>query len=176
MYEPKATGGISLVVNEAISFVLVTTSPLLLCFYLVAYQDFNASLSSAAAALISEGFHFFLSRLPSATFSSIAAYLGWVLFQAALYIFIPAPQHRGPRTPGGRRLLYRLNGLRAWALTIAAAAAAAYIGLVDPAVIAKNWASLFAAANLYCFGLIAVFYLKARTSPDDKGDTFLTGK
>ena len=175
MYEPKATGWAS-VFNEVISFSLITTTPIFLLFYLTAGQDFDASLSSTAAALLSEGPSFFSSRWPSPTVAAITGYLVWVLVQAILYSFTPAPLHRAPRTPGGRRLLYRLNGLRAWALTVAAASAAAFYGVVDPAVIAKNWVALFATVNLYVLALVGVFYVKARTCPDDPGDTWLTGK
>jgi 7-dehydrocholesterol reductase len=174
MYEPKATGWAG-VLNEVVSFLLITTSPILLWFYLIAWQDFDASLSSAATALLSEGSSFLSSRWPSPTVATTAGYILWVLVQATLYTCIPAPLHRAPRTPGGRRLLYRLNGLRAWALTVAAASAAAYYGLFDPAVIAKNWVALFATVNLYAFALVGVFHIKARTSPDHPGDTWLTG-
>jgi len=176
MYEPKATGRTSIVLNEAISFSLITTSPILLWFYLIAYQYFDASLSSAVASFLSEGVFFFSSRLPYPTVVSTTAYLAWVLFQAALYIFIPARLHRAPRTPGGRQLLYKLNGLRAWALTVLAAATIAYYRLIDPMFIADNLTGLFATANLYCIVLIGVFYVKARTRPDNEGDTLLTGK
>jgi 7-dehydrocholesterol reductase len=105
---------------------------------------------------------------PSPT-TSIAAYLAWVVFQAVLYVFLPGPLHQAPRTPGGRRLLYRLNGFRAWALTVAVAAGASFAGLVDPAVIAKHWATVLATAVLYSCALLGVFAIKARVSPDNLG-------
>lgn len=176
MYEPRATSWASIAINELFSFQLIATSPLLDWFFLIAYFDFDASLSSACKALLSEPLLFFSSRLPTVTAASITAYLSWVIFQAVLYVFVPGPLHQAPRTPGGRRLVYRLNGFSAWVLTVAVAACASFAGLVDPALIAKHWTTVLATAMLYSCGLIGVFYVKARVLPDDKGDTLLTGK
>jgi 7-dehydrocholesterol reductase len=176
MYEPKATGWASVVVNEFVSLQLIASSPLVDWFVSISYDDFDSSLYSASEALLSEPFSFFTSRLPTVTATSIAAYLAWVVFQALLYVFVPGPLHQAPRTPGGRRLLYRLNGFRAWALTLALAACVCYAGLVDPALIAKHWTATLATAVLYSSALIGIFWVKARVAPDDKGDTLLTGK
>jgi 7-dehydrocholesterol reductase len=176
MYEPKAASWASVVAHEFLSFQLIATSPMLDWFVLIAYQDFDASLSSASRALISEQLYFFSSHLPAVTAASIAAYLSWVVFQAGLYVFVPGPLHQAPRTPGGRRLFYRLNGFRAWALTVALAACASFAGVVDPALIAKHWTTVLATATLYSSALIGIFYVKARVAPDDEGDTLLTGK
>jgi 7-dehydrocholesterol reductase len=176
MYEPKATSWASVVGNEMLSLQLIASSPILDWFVAVSYDDFDSSLASASKALLAEPVSFFTSRLPAITATSIAAYLSWVVFQACLYVFVPGRLHQAPRTPGGRRLFYRLNGLRAWALTVALAAAASFASLVDPALIAKHWTTMLATATVYSFALIAVFYVKARVAPDDKGDTLLTGK
>ncbi|KAK5999080.1 7-dehydrocholesterol reductase [Cladobotryum mycophilum] len=77
--------------------------------------------------------------------------------------------------PRGRRLPYRLNGTRAWIITIVVGAAASYYGLIDPTFIAKQWGSLLATASLYCATLIAIFQVKARLWPDNAGDTLFTG-
>ncbi|KAK3294105.1 7-dehydrocholesterol reductase [Chaetomium fimeti] len=175
MYEPKATSWTSVVVNEFVSLQLVATSPILDWFVSISYDDFDSSLSSAAKAFLSEPISFFTSRLPTVTATAVAAYLSWVVFQACLYVFVPGPLHQAPRTPGGRRLLYRLNGFSAWAVTVALAAYASYAGFVDPAVIAKHWTTTIATAMVYSFALIGIFYIKARVVPDNKGDTLLTG-
>ncbi|KJZ74771.1 hypothetical protein HIM_05888 [Hirsutella minnesotensis 3608] len=168
MYEPTATDRASIVLDEALSFGIIVGSPLFLfLFYWITYHDFGASLTSAARALVSEGLHtFFVTRLPYPTIASTVGYALWVLSQAALYHYLPGRLHRAPRTPGGRRLLYKLNGLRAWMLTVGAAAAASYWALPDPTFIARHWGGLLATANLYCIALIVVFYIKARAKPD----------
>ena len=70
--------------------------------------------------------------IAAVTATSITCYLSWVVFQACLYVFVPGRLHQAPRTPGGRRLFYRLNGHGAWALTVALAVGVSYAGLVDP--------------------------------------------
>lgn len=170
-------GGQHMLFNEIASFFLVTGSPLFLAFYQIAYQDFDASLELAARSLVEEGpVSFFAGRTPRPTASTIAVYLGYVSWQAVLYKFLPGPLHAAPRTVGGRRLLYRLNGLATWAVTILVAAACSYLSLIDPTYIANNWGPLLATANLYSMALIAVFWLKARIAPDLESETFLTGK
>ncbi|OAA47985.1 7-dehydrocholesterol reductase [Cordyceps fumosorosea ARSEF 2679] len=177
MYEPPTTGRAAVILNEATSFLLVTTSPLFCFFCLIAYSDFASSLYTAAAELLYRGpVTFFSSYLPRTSARALAGYATWILFQALLYRFLPGPVRLGPRTCGGRRLLYRLNGLAAWATTVAAAVLAAYGGYVDPAVIAKNWGELFVAASMYCALLVTVFYVKARAWPDSRGETLLTGQ
>ncbi|KAL2162748.1 hypothetical protein VTH06DRAFT_6584 [Thermothelomyces fergusii] len=178
MYEPRAQGRAGIAANELASFLLITTSPLVDWFVLVAHYDFDWSLSAAARALLEAGPRsFFSSYLPIVTLTpaSVAAYLSWVAFQAALYVLVPGRLHRAPLTPGGRRLLYRLNGFRAWILTVLLAVSASYFGLVDPTLLAKHWASALATAALFASALIAVFSVKARVAPDDKGDTLITG-
>ncbi|GIZ39470.1 hypothetical protein CKM354_000285200 [Cercospora kikuchii] len=172
----KDEGGQQMLLNEIASFFLVTGSPLFLAFYQIAYQDFDASLEFAARSLMEEGpVLFFAERTPRPTASTIAVYLGYVGWQAMLYNFLPGPLHAAPRTVGGRRILYRLNGLAAWASTILVAAACSYLSLSDPTYIANNWGPLLATANVYSMALITISWLKARISPDLESETFLTG-
>ena len=175
MYEPKPTTKGAVILNEIISCGLVVTSPLFVLFYWIAYQFYDASLLSSALAFTEAPLRF-LSHMPRPSGASVVAYLLWVLFQGILYIILPGPIHYGPRTPGGRRLPYKLNGLSAWAITVGCATVASYYRLIDPAWIAKNWGELLATANLYCFALIGTFYIKARSSPDNVEDTLLTGE
>ncbi|CZT18430.1 related to c-14 sterol reductase ERG-3 [Ramularia collo-cygni] len=48
--------------------------------------------------------------------------------------------------------------------------------LIDPVFIARNWGEFLATANLYSLALIAVFWIKARTIPDSREETIITGK
>lgn len=176
MYEPRAVTGNDIIVNEAISFILVMGSPLFALFYWVTYQYFDASLASATTALLSEGLSdFFLPRIPHMTWASAAAYLLWVLFQALLYVYVPGPIYLAPRTPGGRQLTYKLNGFRAWVISVGGAGMASYYGVLNPSVIAVYWGHLLAAANIYSLLLLWLFQIKARVKPDNEGDTLFTG-
>ncbi|KAF3198033.1 7-dehydrocholesterol reductase [Orbilia oligospora] len=175
MYEPKATGRNQVVFNEIASCLLITICPVSMLFYLITLQDFGASLLLSSATLLSEGPSFFISRFPRFTRASIVIYLSWVAVQAALYISLPGALHKAPRTHGGRQLLYKLNGLSAWFVTVGGAVILSYFRVVDPAFIAEHWGELLAAANFYCVALISIFYLKARIMPDIEGETLITG-
>ena len=176
MYEPKVTGGAAKTFNETASCILVITSPLFCFFYSVSFHAFGTSLTAALSALLKEGpVAFFRDHLSWPTSTSIAVYIIWVIVQAALYIGLPGSAVLGPRTCGGRRLPYKLNGLFAWAVTVVVYVAAAYGNTIDPAFIAKNWEPLLSAATIYSLVLIAVFYVKARVHPDNVGETLITG-
>ncbi|KAJ6783112.1 hypothetical protein PWT90_09273 [Aphanocladium album] len=175
MYEPSTKGKGAVILNEAVSFVLITTSPLFCFFCYIAYWDFDSSLRDAAVDFVSHGPVAFVSNYaPRTSTSALAGYILWVVFQALLYHFLPGPLHFGPRTCGGRRLPYKLNGLLAWIVTVGAASFASYSGYVDPALIAKNWGEMVVAATIYSALLIFIFYIKARMWPDNRGETLLT--
>ncbi|PHH92463.1 hypothetical protein CDD83_7316 [Cordyceps sp. RAO-2017] len=177
MYEPRSTDRTSILLDEAGSFCIIAVTPFFFfLFYWIAYNDFRAELSTAAGALFSEKSSFFADRMPYPTAVSVVGYAIWVLVQAALYHGLPGHLHQAPRTPGGRRLLYRLNGMRAWIITVGIAAAASYLELIDAAFIARNWGALLATANLYSLALVVIFYIKARVKPDNVGETLFTGK
>ncbi|KAH8890445.1 7-dehydrocholesterol reductase [Thozetella sp. PMI_491] len=176
MHKQRTMRWANVVGQEVACFLLVVTCPLFNLFFWISYQYFGASLSTCWAALVAEGPSFFLSRLPYPTKSSVSSYLFWILLQGLLYLFLPGPIHRGSRTPGGRQLQYKLNGLSAWVCTTAIALVASHSQLIDPAFIAENWGSILTTANIYCFILICIFSIKAHMRPDNAEDTFLTGR
>jgi len=102
-------------------------------------------------------------------------YGAWLLFQAALYQFLPCKLSTGQLTPAGHLLKYRTNGLLAWALTHALFIAWLVHGCVDPAIIAKNWEPLLISVNAYGFILSGVAYTKAHLSPTHDGDRKFSG-
>ncbi|KAH6971451.1 7-dehydrocholesterol reductase [Ilyonectria sp. MPI-CAGE-AT-0026] len=176
MYERQATEKKDIVFDKVTSFVLITTSPLFLLFYWITHHYFDASITSAASELISNNpFDFFSSRIPQLTKASVLAYSLWVIVQALLYVYVPGKLHIAPRTPGGRQLKYRLNGLRVWILSVGGAAMLCYNGILDPAFIAIHWGNLLMTANAYALILVLTFWIKARIKPDHQGDTLITG-
>lgn len=177
MYERRATKNNDIVFDEVTSFVLITTSPLLLLFYWITYHYFDASITSAASELLSNNpLDFFFSRIPQLTRASVLAYSLWVIVQALLYVYVPGQLHIAPRTPGGRQLRYKLNGLRSWILSVGGATMLCYNGILDPAFIAIHWGDLLMTANAYCLILVLTFWIKARIRPDHQGDTLITGE
>lgn len=177
MYERRATKKNDIVFDKFTSFVLITTSPLFLLFYCITYHYFDASITSAASELLSSNpVDFFSSRIPQLTKASVLAYSLWVIVQVLLYVYVPGNLHIAPRTPGGRQLKYRLNGLRVWILSVGGAAMLCYKGILDPAFIAVHWGDLLMTANAYAFMLVVTFWIKARIKPDNQGDTLITGE
>jgi 7-dehydrocholesterol reductase len=92
-----------------------------------------------------------------------------------MFIYLPGRIVLGPTTPGGRHLEYKLSGLAAWAITVTLALSAAYLGLFDLSVIAKNWAPLVCTTNIFSILMVTVFQIKARLAPDNKKETFFNG-
>lgn len=177
MYERRATEKKDIVFDEVTSFVLITTSPLFLIFNWITYHYFDASITSAAFELLSNNpFDFFFSRVPQLTRASILAYSLWVIVQALFYMYVPGQLHIAPRTPGGRQLRYKLNGLRVWILSVGGAAMLCYNGILDPAIIAIHWGDLLMTANAYALILVLTFWIKARVRPDHQGDTLIIGE
>ncbi|KAB8298696.1 hypothetical protein EYC80_000871 [Monilinia laxa] len=99
----------------------------------------------------------------------------WLVFQAALYQFLPSKLSYGQLTPAGHLLGYRTNGLSAWIVTHALFLISSYCGLLDPAILAKHWQALLISVNVYGFLLSGFAYLKAQMSPSHEGDRKFSG-
>lgn len=177
MYIRQNLGRSRLLLQEITCLFLLLLCPTFLWFYWISYEFFDSSLVAGALALWSEKpVAFFLSRPPRLEANSFYFYGSWLAFQAVLFVSVPGPTAFGPRTPGGKRHSYQLNGLTAWILTIFVAASGAYFGFIDPSYIAVHWDSLLVAASAWCFFLVGVFHIKAHLFPDTIGDTLITGK
>jgi protein-S-isoprenylcysteine O-methyltransferase Ste14 len=97
-------------------------------------------------------------------FQPTAAYivLAWLAFQAALYMLLPGPVVKGVLLRDGRtRLRYRLNGLRALAVSLACYLAGWWFGLFRAAQIADRYLALAGAATVISFALSSLLYFSA---------------
>jgi 7-dehydrocholesterol reductase len=151
--------------------------PILVFFARIALEAFGGSLSEALSQFLVIGsFEFAARYTPAATFKASAGYIGWLLFQAMLYTFLPSKLGTGQLTPAGYLLQYRINGLLAWLLTHIAFVTAVVCGALDSAIIAKNWAGLLVAANAYGFLLSAFTYFKAYCYPTHAEDRKFSGR
>lgn len=90
-------------------------------------------------------------------------YLGWLLCQAAMYRLLPGRKEAGQMMPDGSRLLYRLNGLSSFLITVAAWAALHFSGLVAGDWIYLHLGELFVAANLVVWPLCLYVFLLGRS-------------
>ncbi|KAF8541847.1 ergosterol biosynthesis ERG4/ERG24 [Trichophaea hybrida] len=155
---------------------IVAFCPILVIIYVIALFHFSGSLISTLSAIVSHGpLEFTLLYAPRFSAPALAGYAAWVLFQVFLYAFLPGQIGYGQRTPAGHLLPYRVNGLAAWATTHILYGGAVYMGVLDPAIIAKNWQGLVVAFNVYGYLLAAVAYVKAHVAPTHQDDLKFSG-
>ena len=101
-------------------------------------------------------------------------YFSWVLFQAALYTFLPG-KGKGQLTPAGQLLEYNVNGLLAWQTTVTLAVAGCLAGVLDPSLLTDNWEGMIVTMNIYGYLLSIAAYLKAHIAPTHPQDRKFSG-
>ncbi|KAH9208748.1 ergosterol biosynthesis ERG4/ERG24 [Leptodontidium sp. 2 PMI_412] len=113
----------------------------------------------------------FSANAPQLSMNVSLGYFAWVMFQAAIYQYLPVRNlSMGQLTPAGNILEYRTNGLGAWIISHCGFLALSYFGYVNPAILARNWQSLLLSLNVYGFLLSAFAYWKAHAMPSHQGD------
>jgi 7-dehydrocholesterol reductase len=151
--------------------------PCLVIFLWISLSSFGGSLTAAYNILLEFGpVNFFLLYAPRSDFKATLGYGVWILFQAALYQFLPSGLSTGQLTPAGNLLKYRTNGLLAWIITHLLFVTLAIFGYLDPAILAKHWEPLLVAANVFGFLLTGLAYAKARLSPTHEKDRKFSGE
>ncbi len=145
------------------SFVaMVVGLPLLTWYFAVAFVSHDATLVWPDAA-------FWRSVEPPSA-PVVAAYLGWLALQAALFAWLPGRTTTGVVEPDGRRHRYRLNGFMALSVTVGAAVAAVVAGLVPGGIFYDVWGALVTTANITVLvGCVAVCAIGRRqATPDER--------
>lgn len=154
----------------------VWLAPVIALSFFVTLSQFDGSLSKFAAAGLREGFlPLFIAHGPRLSLKSTLAYVCWIALQAALFQYLPGPINTGQRTPAGRLLAYRTNGLSAWIITHALYIALCCFGVLDAGFIPRNWGGLVAAMNLAGFLISAIAYAKAYIMPTHLDDRKFSG-
>jgi len=164
--------------DKTIGAVLVVAGvPTWLHMNWIALEQFDGSITAAVGAALSEGpFTFAFRHFPRFSMPAILGYAFWLLFQAALYGYLPGTLCYGQRTPGGHLLTYTANGLLAWAITHVLYIGGSFVGVVDPAIIAKHWEGLLVAVNTYGFVLSILAQWKGYLAPSYPEDRKISGK
>ncbi len=151
--------------------------PCLVIFIWISLDSFDGSLMEAMDQLWLVGpVGFFARHVPSPSIKASVGYGLWILFQIALYRFLPSKISTGQLTPDGNLLHYRTNGLLAWAVTHVLFAGLVLMRYIDPAILAKHWEGLLVAANISGFLLSGLAFGKAHLSPTHEGDRKFSGK
>ncbi len=94
-----------------------------------------------------------VSMFPTPTLTSVVLLLGWIAVQGVLYVFGPGPIVKGRPAFNGEQAEYRINGLFAFAVTIAGLLAALYFDLVSAKWLLAQWGPLLTVSTL--FSLVA---------------------
>ena len=157
---------------------LVLTTVLFTLLIFISLQHFHGSIldtirdllaSPSPTAFVS---HFF----PRLTTRAVAIYTGWVFLQVLLNSLLPGRVVRGAQTPGGNRLLYTINGLLSWAVTLGLFVGVAWTyGVHSVAALADNWDGVLVAANIYGIAISALAWVKGHVSPTCMKDRRLSG-
>jgi 7-dehydrocholesterol reductase len=155
---------------------IIVCCPILVILLQMALFHFHGSLLSVASALWELGpIEFTLRYAPRYSATATAGYAAWVLFQGFLYMCLPSKICYGQQTPAGHLLPYHINGLSAWIVTHVLYAASSYAGILDPAIIARNWEGLIVAFNMYGYLLPLIAYVKAHLAPTHTDDRKFSG-
>ncbi|TEA10656.1 7-dehydrocholesterol reductase [Colletotrichum sidae] len=158
------------------SLLLVMFAPAMVISATVTLSAFQGSLYEFLKAILQDGFiPVVRSNWPRFSLKATGVFALWVVFQGILFRFLPGPTHDGQRSPAGHLLSYRTNGLNAWFVTHAVAAALCYFGVLDAAFIPKNWGGLVLAMNAAGLLLSVLAFIKAHLSPTHADDRKFSG-
>jgi protein-S-isoprenylcysteine O-methyltransferase Ste14 len=139
-------------------FLMLTLLPALTYYLWICLHDFDGALAPPTLSL--------LARSPLPTLSAAALYGVWLALQIALYLALPGRDVPGPALADGSRLMYRVNGAVAFAITLAVAALAVAATPLPATIAYDQFGPLLATANIAAFVLAGVLLVHGRRTPD----------
>ena len=99
---------------------------------------------------------------PIFTWDALVVLLCWIFFQIMLHLLLPGEIVNGIVLPDGKRLSYKLTGLRNFLLTVGIAV---YLGFFTPYLnlswLYDNYVPLMTSAILFSFGLSGYLYMRS---------------
>ena len=107
-----------------------------------------------------------VAMFPMPTVASIAVLTGWLVVQAALYVFGPGAVVKGRAAPSGERAEYRINGLFAFAVSTVALVAALWFDLVSAKWVLDQWGPMLTVCSLFAVLAAAWSYVAGRRRGD----------
>ena len=158
------------------SSMMVIACPLWVFWNWAGLEYFDGSYLAEIESLKHHGLKIFLERyLPRPSGEAARGCFAWLLFQAALYQWLPGPLSQGQMTPAGHKLEYKTNGLLAWLVTHIIAAALVSLDVVKATVIADHWEGIVVAINVYGIVLSFLCLVKGYLAPSYAGDCKYSG-
>lgn len=156
---------------------IILLCPCLVIFYWISMSTYSGSLTAAIVGMCKVGpVAWFSTYFPQSSMKANFGYSAWVLFQVALYQYLPTKLSTGQLTPAGNLLLYRTNGLTAWVVTHAIYLTLSYYNVIDAAILATNWEYLLVSVNIYGYLLTMFAFVKAHIAPTHEWDRKFSGK
>eukprot|EP01128_Nolandella_sp_AFSM9_P010502 TRINITY_DN7274_c0_g1_i1.p1 TRINITY_DN7274_c0_g1~~TRINITY_DN7274_c0_g1_i1.p1 ORF type:complete len:546 (+),score=133.02 TRINITY_DN7274_c0_g1_i1:65-1639(+) len=163
-----------------VTMVFVFT-PMMVFYFYIACNSYDCALSTPALQLYETGDFagIIWDKMPVPTLKALQILSIWVGYQVVLYLYLPGPQAYGQETPAGNKLLYNVNGLRAFILSNLL-----YVGLSDPrfgvelfspTIVYDNWGSMLCIANILGYAVATFCYFKAMYAPTHPGDVKFSG-
>jgi len=151
-----------------VSFALMIVALPTSTFYLqIAFLHHDAAVVLPGAG--------FWSRIAAPTAGSVGIFVSWVAFQALLAAALPGRRVHGVPLPDGTALAYRLNGLRAFAVTLALALLAVLAGWIPATILYDRLPELLTTANalvlLGCVWLLA--FGRRQATPEERRRNWL---
>jgi 7-dehydrocholesterol reductase len=168
--------------NAISTFLLYFSVPFLAGFFLISCTHYQCSIQQPVHELLiaaeqNDLVTLWLKWTPRPTLMGFGLYFGWVIFQALLFMFLPAQVAYGQRTPAGHLLAYKVNGFRVWVLchVLFFGLSSTGLGLFPASIIATHWGPLFIAQNVYAYILATFVYIKALYFPSHPNDRKFSG-
>jgi len=134
----------------ALVMVLVVVVP----YYLYFCVGFNDGMPIPGPG--ADAAAFWRSIVP--TWTAAGLYLGWLALQVLLKVIVPGPKVEGVPQPDGTRLSYRMNGHRSFWITLVLIAILVATGVLDPALVYREFGALLSVAGLVAVAMGIFLY------------------
>jgi delta14-sterol reductase len=151
--------GTTRLLNGCGFIALMTGLPIFVAYCLYSVLQHGGRITVPAAD--------FWHNVPRPSWEAVGAYLGWLVFQAAMYCLLPGRLEQGQPREDGRRLDYRLNGLKSFLITVGLWATLYLTGLLRGDWIYRHLGELFIAANLVVWPLCLYLYFLGRAQANE---------
>ncbi|OLY79306.1 7-dehydrocholesterol reductase [Smittium mucronatum] len=168
--------------TKLVCLALLVFTPFWVSFLWLSCTHYKCSVTSPVydflTSIYQNNLYSYLLRVsPSFTWKGFGLYIGWVIFQALMYVYWPSNIGSGQATPAGNILTYRVNGLRVWIVTHILFILGSFLsnGYYSMDIIQQNWGSLLVSTNIFGYLLTMFAYMKAYYFPTQAEDRKFSG-
>jgi len=151
--------------TTALPLLLMIGCPAVVFVLQSAFRNYGGSLSAFSEDLSLANLSLLLPR-PTST--ACVMVLVFIALQALLLALIPGRIHAGPVTPAGEHMTYKINGLRAWAITNGLFLAGWHWRWFSPTLVYDHFPEILAVCCLGSFLFCALLLVKGVWFPSGK--------